>query len=226
MGNHCLTRLLVLLFSALLVLMSLPSTAADRLTVYAVNYPLQYFAERIGGDRVDVRFPAPQDVDPAFWVPDVETIGAYQKADLIILNGANYAGWVSKVSLPRLRIVDTSSAFADRLITEKGRVTHSHGPGGEHSHSGTAFTTWLDFNQALQQAEAIFKALQRKRPEDSEFFTENFAKLEQDLRELDTKILSLSGQATDKRFMALASHLSVPGPTLPAEPRCHDLGAG
>ena len=29
-------------------------------------------------------------------------------------------------------------------------------PGGDHSHSGTAFTTWLDFSQAAQQAEAIY----------------------------------------------------------------------
>ncbi len=34
--------------------------------VYVVNYPLRYFTERIAGDRVDVRFPAPRDVDPAY----------------------------------------------------------------------------------------------------------------------------------------------------------------
>ena len=51
-----------------------PDAVDARLSVYVVNYPLAYFAERIGGDRVDVRFPAPPDVDPAFWQPDVETI--------------------------------------------------------------------------------------------------------------------------------------------------------
>jgi len=35
------------------------------LSVYTVNYPLQYFAEKIGGEYVDVQFPAPSDVDPA-----------------------------------------------------------------------------------------------------------------------------------------------------------------
>jgi zinc transport system substrate-binding protein len=203
MGNDCVcVRPLILLFFALFAVMPLLSTAAGRLTVYTVNYPLQYFAERIGGDRVHVHFPAPKDVDPAFWMPNVETITAYQKADLIILNGANYAKWVSKVSLPRLRMVDTSASFADRLITVNDTVTHSHGPGGEHSHSGAAFTTWLDFNQAIQQAEAILNALQRKRPEDSEWFSENFTKLEKDLRALDTEMIFLSEEATDRRFMA------------------------
>ena len=75
------------------------SMAAEKLTVYVVNYPLQFFAERIGGEHVNVVFPAPADVDPAYWMPDTPTIAAYQQADLILLNGAGYARWVNKVML-------------------------------------------------------------------------------------------------------------------------------
>jgi len=104
----------LLLLSAPLLLCSEP------LTVYTVNYPLQYFTQRIAGDHARVVFPAPADVDPAFWMPDRKTIGDYQRADLIVLNGAAYAGWVSKVSLPRLHQVDTSKAFkADWMLWEK-----------------------------------------------------------------------------------------------------------
>ncbi|MEE9607579.1 MAG: hypothetical protein V3U03_07545, partial [Myxococcota bacterium] len=35
------------------------------LSVYVVNYPLQYFAEWIGGEQVVVTFPAPPGSDPA-----------------------------------------------------------------------------------------------------------------------------------------------------------------
>ena len=34
-------------------------SASGTLSVYVVNYPLKYFAERIGGERVEVHFPAP-----------------------------------------------------------------------------------------------------------------------------------------------------------------------
>jgi zinc transport system substrate-binding protein len=81
--------------------------AGDKLRVYTVNYPLAYFAERIAGDLATVIFPAPPNVDPAFWMPNAETIAAYQTADLILLNGADYAKWTAKVSLPRSRLVDT-----------------------------------------------------------------------------------------------------------------------
>ena len=47
---------------------------AGPLTVYAVNYPLAYFAERIGGDDVVVHFPVPAGDDPAFWSPDARTV--------------------------------------------------------------------------------------------------------------------------------------------------------
>jgi len=35
------------------------AAAVECLTVYAVNYPLVYLAERIGGEAVEVVFPAP-----------------------------------------------------------------------------------------------------------------------------------------------------------------------
>ncbi len=51
--------------------------------VYTVNYPLQFFAKAIGGDDLDVVFPAPPDVDPADWTPNVDTLLDYQAADLM-----------------------------------------------------------------------------------------------------------------------------------------------
>ena len=91
-------------------------TGDEPLTVAVVNYPLAYFAGRIGGPDVAVLFPAPADVDPAHWSPEPETVASYQAADLILLNGADYAKWVAQASLPAAKLVDTGSAYADRLI--------------------------------------------------------------------------------------------------------------
>jgi len=159
--------------------------ARARPLVYAVNYPLEYFARRIAGDRCDVRFPAPAGVDPAFWEPDDDAVAAYQQADLILLNGATYAKWVDRASLPPSRCVDTSASFRDRFVSVPGAVTHSHGPGGQHTHAGTAFTTWLDPVQAIAQAGAIRDALQRLRPADAAAFAQGYDALAADLREID-----------------------------------------
>ena len=199
-----LARIVLRVF--LCVLLSVPTLAVGqgRLTIYTVNYPLQYFAQRIAGEYADITFPAPGDEDPAFWQPSVETIAGYQQADLILLNGANYAKWVNRVSLPRRRLVDTSAVFQDHYIQVKAGATHSHGPGGEHSHTGTAFTTWLDFKQAAEQARTIAGAMTRMRPELEEVFVRNFTALEADLLDLDQQIQSIV--ATRPDLPLVASH--------------------
>jgi zinc transport system substrate-binding protein len=178
--------------------------AEERLQVYTVNYPLAYFAERIAGDLTVVTFPAPPDVDPAFWMPDPETIAAYQGADLILLNGAGYAKWTAKVSLPRSRLADTSRGFRDAYIREAAGISHSHGPGGEHSHGGVAFTTWLDLSQAAQQAEAIAQAVTRKRPDAKEQIDRNLQSLQRDLLQLDERMAETT--RADSGRPLLASH--------------------
>ena len=182
----------ILVINTILAFMFIQSSlAAEKLTVYVVNYPLQYFAERIGGEHIKVVFPAPADVDPAFWIPDTKTISDYQKADLILLNGAGYARWVNKVSLPRFRMVNTSVGFKNQYIETAEIPTHSHGSEGEHAHEALAFTTWIDFSLAARQARAITAALSRKRPDLKDVFQKNYQKLEQDLLNLDQELKAL-----------------------------------
>lgn len=159
----------------------------DRLLVYTVNYPLTYFAERLGGAEVEVIFPAPPDEDPAYWSPDVEVIAAYQGADLILLNGAGYAKWVERATLPSSKLVDTSAGFEDRYIELTGTVTHSHGPEGDHEHGGWAFTTWLDLTLAVEQARSVADALSSRIPTAASEIQGRFTDLETDLVALDAR---------------------------------------
>jgi len=174
------------------------------LSVYVVNYPLMYFAERIGGSHAVVTFPAPVDVDPAYWQPAAEVITAYQGADLIVRNGAGYAQWTTMASLPDSRVVYTSAAFFEDVIVEEGAVSHSHGPEGEHSHGETAFTTWLDPQQAIMQAESIAAAMAAARPSAAAAVEANMASLRADLEALDTR-LSAATASLDGAPL-LASH--------------------
>ena len=190
----------------LLLIAILPNLAlsAERLVVFPVNYPLAYFAERIGADQVEVVFPAPADVDPAYWMPDKTTIAAYQQSDLILLNGANYAKWIAKVSLPRSKTVDTSRKFKDSYVYATEMTTHSHGATGAHAHESLAFTTWLDLSLAKLQAEAIYKALARKRPSAKMEFKVNFQALSDDLDKLHSQIREIV--ARDPGRALLGSH--------------------
>lgn len=195
-----------LLFAGPLIGISLMAWSECRAqpTVYVVNYPLKYFAERIGGEQVRVLFPAPVDGDPAFWKPDVDAITGFQKADLILVNGAGYAEWRKTASLPNSRLVDTSRSFKADYITVEDTGAHTHGPGGEHSHAGTAFTTWLDFRQAAQQALAVTEALSRLLPDRRSVFEQRYGELESDLLLLDDGLESIAARLGAQPL--LASH--------------------
>ena len=161
------------------------------LNVSTVNYPLKFFAESIAGKHAKVSLPMPADIDPAFWSPNAEDVINLQKADMILLNGANYAKWLPKVSLPLSKLVNTSTQFRDQYIPIESAMKHNHGTGGEHSHTGTAFTTWLDFSFAAEQAEATFNALSKKTPKFKETFVKNFIPLQESLLAFDTELTQI-----------------------------------
>lgn len=149
-------------------------------------YPTTYFSERIAGDLVKVKCPLPADADPIFWQPENASIQFFQKADLIVLNGAGFEKWVEVVSLPEAKVVDTALPFKDQWVKYKQIATHTHGPGGdEHAHEGLDGHTWLDPILAAEQAKAIFEAMAKRWPEHTEALTKNHEALRSDLAELD-----------------------------------------
>ena len=97
---------------------------------------------------------------------------------MIFTNGAGYAKWLKTVSLPKSKMIDTSRRFKADYIEVQDTGTHTHGPTGEHAHGGTAFTTWLDFRQAAQQAQAVMEGLSRLLPDHQDDFEQRYAELE------------------------------------------------
>jgi len=154
--------------------------------VIASNYPLFFFAQQVAGDAVDVRFP---DIagDPATWLPSGDQIVELQAADMIILNGAGYEAWLGFVTVPEDRILDTTADLADQLLLMDATV-HQHGPEGEHSHPGTAFTTWLDPLLAIEQARAIEQALSTLSPAYADQINARFTQLEARLQKLERSL--------------------------------------
>lgn len=175
--------------------------AQERATIVTVNYALSYFAERLAGVEVDVVFPVPEGTDPSFWRPGVEEIGRVQAADLIVLNGAGFANWTAKASLPRSRILNTSRNFRDRYIATE-TVSHSHGEDGEHSHTAVASYTWLDQGQALLQANAIASVLSQRGLVDAAAVQTSMGALAQDLSALHAAAKDLSALAEGKVLIA------------------------
>ena len=158
--------------------------------VAVTNYPLQYFVTRIAGDSVITYFPEIEG-DPVFWKPSSKELQAFQQAGLIVLNGASYESWLPYVTLPEDKMVNTSYSFSNQLIREDQALVHKHGPEGEHEHGVTAFTTWLDLQQAIQQAAAVKDVLIKVLPDKAGLFDKNFTTLQKELLSLDQRLRSI-----------------------------------
>jgi zinc transport system substrate-binding protein len=178
-------------------------TVKRAVQVFASNYPLAYFVGHICGNPELVVFPEIAS-DPAFWEPSIGDITVMQQANVVLINGATYEKWLDKVSLSKERVADTSVGFHDRYISTENITTHSHGPTGAHSHAGTAFTTWLDLTQAIQQAEAAKNAMTAAGIGTAEQLQKTFETLKAQLQTLDESIESITKDASEVPL--LASH--------------------
>jgi zinc transport system substrate-binding protein len=200
------------LISSLLLLAVLSIACADDTTpvhqdnnsaayIVVVNNPLLYFTQRLIGDAVEVRLLVPEAIDPATWQPTVADILQLQGANLVVLNGAGYSSWLDKVSISAGRIVVTSAEAQDQWRELPDQITHSHGPGAEHAHSGYAFTTWMDMSLARVQAEAIAAALRERWPAQGDRIRDNLQTLLADIDELDAGYRQQADRLADRQII-------------------------
>ena len=158
--------------------------ATQPAVVVASNYPLYFFTSEIAGGSPEIVLPRIEG-DPANWRPEAADITRMQSASLLILNGAGYESWLDWVTLDDRNLVDTTAALNASLIPLARETVHQHGPEGEHSHSGWAFTTWLDPELAARQAREIEQALSRLHPENQARYARNLDELTTRLEALD-----------------------------------------
>tara|TARA_R110002073_G_scaffold106303_2_gene239957 strand:- start:43665 stop:44582 length:918 start_codon:yes stop_codon:yes gene_type:complete len=193
-----------LALSSLAILAGCSDTTASHAgqdeVVMASSYPVAYLAERLGADDVRVSCPVPDDGDPASWRPEREDLARFQRAGLIVVNGAEFEAWVQTASLPDSRLVDASKPFAAQFQTYES-VSHSHGPGGSHSHDGIDGHTWMDPMLAKSMAGTIRDAMKARWPQHAGDIEQRFGELAADLDALHARLVGVSEQLGDRRII-------------------------
>ena len=101
--------------------------STDRLQVVATVYPLGYFAERIGGDRVEVNVLVGPGIEAHGFEPTSSDLLALGDADVIVMNGIGLEPWLNGA-------IDALGNEVEAIVVEaadpsramEGEV-HSHG---------------------------------------------------------------------------------------------------
>lgn len=125
------------------------------------------------------------------WRPRSQFVRAMQQASLVVMNGASWEPWTSRVSLPNSRLVVTTRGFPEQLITVPDAVTHQHGPQGRHSHPGVIPSTWLSPTLLEAQADALQNALEQQFPTHREILSRNATAWKIELQPLKSSLQQL-----------------------------------
>lgn len=189
---------------------SATDTVADNtLSIYTTVYPLQYFAERIGGEYVDVASIYPAGANEHTFEPTQKDMMALADADLFFYVGLGLEGFVDKAQKTLANEHVTLVATADQIDPEKLDIStgHIHAE-DEHDHEATEEEhahehdshVWLSPIISQDLAAIIKEELTAALPEQEAVFTENYETLVAELETLHHEFEAMAAATTKKTF--------------------------
>lgn len=149
-----------------------PKNDAEKIQVVASFYPLAYFAELIGGEKVTVVNITPAGAEPHDYEPTTRDVQAIDESNVLILNGAGLESWSGKIE--NKNILTVSDGMSLRTLTENGeQLNDPH--------------IWLDPVLSKTIVEKIAHELESLSPTDTAYFETNKAVLMEKLELLNTE---------------------------------------
>ena len=162
-----------------------PTAQTGQLSVAGTIYPIQFLAERIGGDRVQVRGLVPVGVGSHDWDPLPRDLRDVYDADVFIHAGAGFEGWVDRL----LRDLGPGGPLVISVALEVA---------GDDPH------VWMDPGLYALQAKHVRDGLVRADPAGASAYAANFSTLQNELSDLEAEMERLL--VTCDRNLLVVSH--------------------
>lgn len=185
----------------------------ESLRVGVTISPLKYFAETIGGDKVEVFSIIPDGSDAHTFDPKPKDLNNLVNSDMFIYNGLGMEEWIDSVlntiDSEEVKVVEASNGVNEISIEEE----HNHEEGDDHSHEneesddhshdhgGIDPHTWLSLSDAIIEAENIKNALVEIDPENKDYYQENFESLKKSFTDLKSEYEDKFKELTNKDFV-------------------------
>lgn len=228
------TALLLVLLAACSDGGSQDSSEDGKMKVYTTIYPIQYFAERIGGDQVEVESVLPPGSDAHNFEPTSNQMVNIAKSDAFLYSSdelETYAKTIADaVGDEDVKIAQLADGI--NLLPFDEEHDHSHeateeehdhsheATEEEHDHEEEAAETeeehdhgsidphyWLDPERAKQMAENMKNTLVELDPDNKATYEDNFKAVEKELDELDQKFQqAVEGKDNKKIIVSHAAY--------------------
>lgn len=181
----------------------------EKIQVVASFYPMADFAEKVGGDRVEVKNLVPAGTEPHDWEPSTADMRTIQSADLLVYNGAGMEHWVSDVLASTeggsLQSVEASEGI-DLLDAAEEEDAHATASTGEaeadsHDHGQHDPHVWLAPENAKKELENIKDALVKVDPDNQADYEANYERAAAQLDDLDSEFKSKLANVPNKNVV-------------------------
>ncbi|SFQ44265.1 zinc transport system substrate-binding protein [Psychrobacillus psychrotolerans] len=193
----------------------------EKVQIYTTVYPLQYFAEHIGGESVHVSSIYPAGANEHTFEPTQKDMMALADADLFFYIGLGLEGFVenAKKTLAdeEVNMIATVDAISDEQLEEAAHEeeeatstdSHDHEHESEssedHSHEGHDHGdidphVWMSPKISQSLALSIKDSLVEISPEQQETFEKNYDELVSELQQLDADFEEMAHNAPNKTF--------------------------
>ena len=163
---------------------------SGKVQVVASFYPMADFAQKVGGDHVEVTNLVPAGTEPHEWEPSPKDVAAIQEAGVFVYNGASMEGWVDdtlkSVDTSKVQVVEASKGL-DLL---PGEDDHEHegeseGSGDAHEEAEHNPHVWLYPVDAKREMESIKDGLVKADPAHKDDYEANYEKYAAKFDQLD-----------------------------------------
>ncbi|PMC36345.1 adhesin [Bacillus sp. UMB0899] len=173
--------------------------------VYTTIYPLQDFSKKIGGKYVDVKSILPSNVDAHSFEPTSKDIVKIAESKVFIYMGTGIEGFTDAVKEAvveeEVELVNASENIELIRSVEEQTNENEH---EEEEQGNFDPHVWLDPLKSIKLAENIKETFIEQRPENKEYFENNYLKLKEDLENLDAEFKNMIENSSNKTF--LVSH--------------------
>ncbi|MDA1257320.1 MAG: zinc ABC transporter substrate-binding protein [Chloroflexi bacterium] len=173
----------------------------ETISVIASMYPLEYFSERVGGDRVEVDGIVPSGGDAHAFEPTPGDLRNIANADLLVYNGLGFESWVEALlaagDAPETTVQAGSETVArhfdiDEIGSDSG---DGQGDGDLDPH------IWLDPVLAITQVSAIRDGLIEVDPDGAALYRTNSDTLVAELEALDARFVTAFRTCSQDTFV-------------------------
>lgn len=147
------------------------NTTNEKLKITVSIYPLKEFAEKIGGDKIEVTCLVPENMEPHDYEPKTKDFEDLTKSKLFIYNGLGMESWVDQVNEvikgKELIILDSSTGVEAR---KEENAVDPH--------------IWLSLKNAEIQSQNIKNTLVKLDEKNKDYYEANYSKFKEELESL------------------------------------------